>query len=127
MAEALTYTTIDRVSTVTMDDGKVNVFSIPMLRSLHEAFDRAEQDGTVVLLKGRPGCFTAGFDHHARRTTCGRRHHPQAGRVPGRADPLLPRSGGGGVHRARVPRGRIPPNGGRRPHRDRRAVPVGAQ
>ena len=45
-----------------MDDGKVNVFSIPMLRALHEAFDQAEQDGTVVLLQGRPGCFTAGFD-----------------------------------------------------------------
>ena len=45
-----------------MDDGKVNVFSIPMLRSLHEAFDQAERDQAVVLLKGRPGCFTAGFD-----------------------------------------------------------------
>jgi enoyl-CoA hydratase len=33
-----------------------------MLRSLHEAFDQAEADGTVVLVKGRPGCFTAGFD-----------------------------------------------------------------
>ena len=38
------------------------MFSIPMLRSLHEAFDQAERDETVVLLKGRPGCFTAGFD-----------------------------------------------------------------
>ena len=45
-----------------MDDGKVNVFSIPMLRSLHEAFDQAERDETAVLLKGRPGCFSAGFD-----------------------------------------------------------------
>jgi enoyl-CoA hydratase len=33
-----------------------------MLRSLHEAFDQAERDETVVLLKGRPGCFSAGFD-----------------------------------------------------------------
>jgi len=62
MADTLTYNRSDLVSTVTMDDGKVNVFSIPMLRSLHEAFDRAEHDGTVVLLQGRPGCFTAGFD-----------------------------------------------------------------
>jgi enoyl-CoA hydratase len=45
-----------------MDDGKVNVFSIPMLRALHEAFDQAERDETVVLLKGRSGCFSAGFD-----------------------------------------------------------------
>jgi enoyl-CoA hydratase len=58
----VTYTRTDLVGTVTMDDGKVNVFSIPMLRSLHEALDQAERDETVVLLKGRPGCFTAGFD-----------------------------------------------------------------
>jgi enoyl-CoA hydratase len=62
MADLVTYTRNDPVSTITMDDGKVNVFSIPMLRGLHEAFDRAERDLTVVLLKGRPGCFTAGFD-----------------------------------------------------------------
>ncbi len=62
MPDAVTYARSDQVSTITMDDGKVNVFSIPMLRALHEAFDQAEQDGTVVLLQGRPGCFTAGFD-----------------------------------------------------------------
>ncbi len=62
MADLVTYERTDRVSTVTMDDGKVNVFSIPMLRALHEAFDQAEQDGTVVLLTGRPGYFSAGFD-----------------------------------------------------------------
>lgn len=62
MPDAVTYARTEQVSTITMDDGKVNVFSIPMLRSLHEAFDQAERDGTVVLLKGRPGCFSAGFD-----------------------------------------------------------------
>jgi enoyl-CoA hydratase len=62
MADLVTYIGKDPVSTIAMDDGKVNVFSIPMLRSLHEAFDQAERDRTVVLLKGRPGCFTAGFD-----------------------------------------------------------------
>ena len=62
MTHPVTYTRTDLVSTIAMDDGKVNVFSIPMLRSLHEAFDQAERGETVVLLKGRPGCFTAGFD-----------------------------------------------------------------
>ena len=62
MADLVSYERTDRVSTITMDDGKVNVFSIPMLRALHEAFDQAEQDGTVVLLTGRPGYFSAGFD-----------------------------------------------------------------
>jgi enoyl-CoA hydratase len=62
MADLVTYTHNGPVSMITIDDGKVNVFSIPMLRGLHEAFDQAERDQTVVLLKGRPGCFTAGFD-----------------------------------------------------------------
>jgi enoyl-CoA hydratase len=62
MAELVTYDRTDVVSTLTMDDGKVNVFSIPMLRALHEAFDQAERDQTVVLLRGRPGSFSAGFD-----------------------------------------------------------------
>jgi len=62
MPELVTYRRTDPVSTIMMDDGKVNVFSIPMLRALHDAFDQAERDGTVVLLTGRPGCFSAGFD-----------------------------------------------------------------
>lgn len=62
MTEAVTYTRTDLISTVTMDDGRVNVFSIPMVQSLHAAFDRAERDGTAVLLCGRPGCLSAGFD-----------------------------------------------------------------
>jgi enoyl-CoA hydratase len=62
MTSTVTYSRTDLVSTVVMDDGKVNVFSIAMLRALHEAFDQAERDETVVLLKGRPGCFSAGFD-----------------------------------------------------------------
>ena len=62
MTEPVTYTRTDLVSTIGMDDDKVNVFSIPMLRALNGAFDQAEQDETVVLLEGRPGCFSAGFD-----------------------------------------------------------------
>ena len=45
-----------------MDDGKANVFSIPMLEALHAAFDHAEQDQTVVILTGQAGYFSAGFD-----------------------------------------------------------------
>jgi enoyl-CoA hydratase/carnithine racemase len=62
MTDIVSYSRSDLVSTIAMDDGKVNVFSIPVLRSLHRAFDQGESDRTVILLKGRPGCFTAGFD-----------------------------------------------------------------
>jgi enoyl-CoA hydratase len=62
MSELAAYEREDRISTITMDDGKVNVFSIAMLQSVHRAFDQAEQDGTVVVLTGRTGYFSAGFD-----------------------------------------------------------------
>jgi enoyl-CoA hydratase len=45
-----------------MDDGKVNAFSIPMLKAVHAAFDQAERDGAIVILTGREGYFSAGFD-----------------------------------------------------------------
>jgi enoyl-CoA hydratase len=62
MSDHLTYEAEDRIATITMDDGKVNVFSIALLKDLHAAFDRAERDGAVVLLTGREGIFSAGFD-----------------------------------------------------------------
>jgi enoyl-CoA hydratase len=45
-----------------MDDGKVNALSPAMLGELDAALDRAEADRAVVLLSGRPGIFSAGFD-----------------------------------------------------------------
>lgn len=62
MSELLTYDLTDGVATITLDDGKANVFSIPMLHALERAFARAENDDAVVLITGRPGRFSAGFD-----------------------------------------------------------------
>ncbi len=45
-----------------MDDGKVNVLSLQMLAELNAALDRAERDRAVVVLAGRDGVFSAGFD-----------------------------------------------------------------
>lgn len=62
MNDLLSYTLDSGVATLAMDDGKANAMSIPMLEALHAAFDRAEADGAVVLLTGREGIFSAGFD-----------------------------------------------------------------
>jgi enoyl-CoA hydratase len=62
MTELATYELDGRIATITMDDGKVNAFSIDMLTAVHAAFDRAEEDGAVVVLRGRDGYFSAGFD-----------------------------------------------------------------
>ncbi|MGI8335628.1 crotonase/enoyl-CoA hydratase family protein [Actinomadura scrupuli] len=62
MADLATYELDGRIATITMDDGKVNVFSIPMLRAVHAALDQAERDRAVVVLTGRENHFSAGFD-----------------------------------------------------------------
>ena len=60
--ELVTYELSDGVATIAMDDGKVNCLSPRMLGELNEALDRAESDRATVLLTGREGRFSAGFD-----------------------------------------------------------------
>lgn len=62
MASLVTYALEDGIARLTMDDAKVNAMSIPMLEELHRSFQRAEEDRAVVVLTGRPGIFSAGFD-----------------------------------------------------------------
>jgi enoyl-CoA hydratase len=50
------------IATIAMDDGKVNAMSPRMIREVGAAFDRAEADRAVVVLTGRDGVFSAGFD-----------------------------------------------------------------
>jgi enoyl-CoA hydratase len=62
MSALTNYEHDDGIAIVTMDDGKVNALGVTMLRELHAAFDRAESDGAIVMLTGREGRFSAGFD-----------------------------------------------------------------
>ena len=62
MNNLLRYTLEGKIASIEMDDGKVNSMSIDMLSQLHSAFDRAENDGALVILSGRAGMFSAGFD-----------------------------------------------------------------
>ena len=53
----------DDVGIISIDDGKANALSPDVLRAISDSFDKAEADGvTAVLLQGRPGRFSAGFD-----------------------------------------------------------------
>lgn len=47
-----------------IDDGKANALSLALLADLHGVVDTVERDETVgaLVLHGRPGCFSAGFD-----------------------------------------------------------------
>lgn len=62
MGGLATYELDGGIATIAMDDGKVNALSIEMLKSVMSAFDRAEEDGAVVVLTGRERYFSAGFD-----------------------------------------------------------------
>ena len=50
------------VARITMDDGKVNALSQEMLAELNDALSRAEAHKAIVVLAGRAGVFSAGFD-----------------------------------------------------------------
>jgi len=62
MSERLTYDLQGGVATVAMDDGKTNSMNIAMLDELHGAFDQALKDNAIVILTGREGIFSSGFD-----------------------------------------------------------------
>lgn len=62
MSELVTVALDEGIATLTMDDGKVNVLSLPMQAQLNAGLDRAVADGDVVILTGRPGVLSAGFD-----------------------------------------------------------------
>lgn len=47
---------------ITMDDGKANALSFDMLAQINTALDQAEEAQKVVIICGRPGKFSAGFD-----------------------------------------------------------------
>jgi enoyl-CoA hydratase len=60
--DIVSYEAHDAIATVTLDDGKVNAMSVAMQTAIHSALDRAEADQAVVVLTGRAGVLSAGFD-----------------------------------------------------------------
>lgn len=62
MGSLVSYRRDGAVATIAMDDGKRNALSVAMLGELDAAFDRAATDGAIVVLTGREGVFSAGFD-----------------------------------------------------------------
>ena len=60
--QPVAYALADDIATLTLDDGKVNALSPATIAALHRALDRAEREAAAVLLVGRPGRFSGGFD-----------------------------------------------------------------
>ena len=47
---------------ISMDDGKANALNYEMIDALMAALDRAESEAKALVLAGRSGRFSAGFD-----------------------------------------------------------------
>ena len=67
MSDILHYEHRDSVAVLRLDDGKANAISMTMIDSLNAALDRAEKEAGGVLLLGRAGRFSAGFDLNTMR------------------------------------------------------------
>jgi enoyl-CoA hydratase len=62
MPNLVSYRLEDGIAWITLDDGKANVLSPAMQAEIFAALARAENDGAVVVLRGRTGIFSGGFD-----------------------------------------------------------------
>lgn len=63
MARSLVTLDIDgSVATLTMDDGKRNALSPAMLEEIYAALERVERERAAVVITGREGVLSAGFD-----------------------------------------------------------------
>ena len=62
MSDAVTTTTDGDVAVIRLDDGKANALSFDVLAGLSAALDRAAADSKAVVIIGRDGKFSAGFD-----------------------------------------------------------------
>lgn len=52
----------DSVAVSTLDDGKANAISLSVVEAVSARFDRAETNARAVLITGRSGMFSGGFD-----------------------------------------------------------------
>jgi enoyl-CoA hydratase len=60
--ERVGYELRDQVAVITLDDGKANAISHETITALHQGLERADGEARAVLLTGRPGRLSAGFD-----------------------------------------------------------------
>ena len=60
--QRLTYKKIEEISLIRLDDGKANAMGPEMIKELNEAIDKAEEEARALLITGRPGLLSGGFD-----------------------------------------------------------------
>ena len=58
----LTHEKLEEISIITLDDGKANAMGPRMIEALNNALDKAQESSRAVLIIGRPGLLSGGFD-----------------------------------------------------------------
>jgi len=59
---SVSYTLKEKIAVICMDDGKANALSYSLMDEVEAALAQAEREASAVVLTGRPGRFSAGFD-----------------------------------------------------------------
>lgn len=62
VSEPVSFELHESVAVVRIDDGKANALSPSLVEPLLELLPRAQAEAKALVLLGRPGCFSAGFD-----------------------------------------------------------------
>jgi len=62
MANAVNYELIEGVARLSIDDGKANALGSPQFAELSAGLDRAQDEASAVVIAGRPGLLSGGFD-----------------------------------------------------------------
>ena len=62
MSELVSYHLEDGIATLTLSNGKVNAISPDVIAAFNTALDQAEQDRAVVIITGKPGILSGGYD-----------------------------------------------------------------
>jgi enoyl-CoA hydratase len=58
----MNYEQLETVAVLHLDDGKANAVGYDLIDAVSAGLDRAEQEASAVVLHGREGVFSAGFD-----------------------------------------------------------------
>jgi len=57
------------ISIITIDDGKANVFNYTMIQALSAALDEVDKTAGAVVIEGREGIYSGGFDLNVMNST----------------------------------------------------------
>ena len=58
----LTHEKLEEISIIKLDDGKANAMGPSMIEALNKELDSAQDSSRAVLIIGRPGLLSGGFD-----------------------------------------------------------------